>query len=102
MTPQDTRYCTCCKKHLPNYEFGRSAATKDGIQNRCYSCNREAFYKNKDKVRSQVLAELELKRKMQEHIPILNSTSREPYNPKTNTFYRNEGHKHILSRGTPC
>ena len=53
-----TKKCNMCKDEKPLTEFGRQAASKDGLKNWCKPCvkvkNRERYERNREKHKEQV------------------------------------------------
>ena len=88
------RCCTCCKKTLPLVAFGKDKSRKDGINARCKPCNRLHVKGPKGYVKAERDPELVPPRQV--------NTMEGRYVPAQDTYYRNDGNKHIKSRGYQC
>ena len=85
------RCCAGCKLHLPLIMFGKDKSRKDGLASRCKPCNRahiKTFAKYKKQERSPRLVP-------PREINIMQGV----YVPPRDTYYRNDGNKHIKSLG---
>lgn len=83
--------CTDCKKTLDLAMFGTDRSRKDGICRRCKTCNRlhvKGFAKYEKQERDPSVTPGQLINKMTGF-----------YVPASGAYYRNDGLKHIQSRG---
>lgn len=88
------RCCTCCKKTLPLVAFGKDKSRKDGINARCKHCIRLHVKGPKGYAEKELDPTLTPPRQI--------NTMQGSYVPAQDTYYRNNGHKHIKSRGYQC
>lgn len=79
------RCCAGCKQTLPLIMFGKDKSRKDGLASRCKPCNRAPHDKQE---RNPLLVP-------PREINIMQGT----YVPPRDTYYRNDGNKHIKSLG---
>lgn len=86
--------CTNCKQTLPLVMFGKDKSRKSGIAARCKPCNRLHVKGPKGYVKAERDPELVPARQI--------NTMQGSYVPAQDTYYRNNGHKHIKSRGYQC
>ena len=85
------RCCAGCKLHLPLIMFGKDKSRKDGLASRCKPCNRahiKGFAQYEKQERDPRLVP-------PREINIMQGT----YVPPRDTYYRNDGNKHIKSLG---
>lgn len=85
------RCCVECKKTLPAIMFGKDKSRKDGIAARCKPCNRlrvKGLTQYVKQERDPSLVPARQINVMQGH-----------YVPARDTYYRNDGNKHIKSVG---
>ena len=85
------RCCAGCKQTLPVIMFGKDKSRKDGLAARCKTCNRahiKTFAKYEKQERNPLLVP-------PREINIMQGT----YVPPRDTYYRNDGNKHIKSLG---
>lgn len=85
------RCCAGCKKTLPLVMFGIDKSQKDGINIRCKPCKR-LHVKG---IPQYVKAERHPDAAPPRQINVMEGH----YVPACDTYYRNDGHKHIRSRG---
>lgn len=85
------RCCTNCKQTLPAVMFGKDKSRRDGVAARCKPCNRLHVkglkgYEKTERDPSLVP-------------PRMINVMEGVYVPECTTYYRNDGHKHLKSRG---
>lgn len=85
------RCCIACKKTLPVVMFGKDKSRKDGLTPRCKPCHR-LHVKGFDQYTKQ---ERDPSLEPPRQINVMQGT----YVPPRDTYYRNDGHKHLKSRG---
>ena len=88
------RKCCGCQKTLPEHMFGKDKSRKSGFAARCKPCNRlhvkglTGYAKTE---RDPLLVP-----------PRQFNVMQGTYTPARGEFYRNDGNKHIKSRGYQC
>lgn len=85
------RHCKGCNQTLPVIMFGKDKSRNDGLATRCKPCNRahiKTFAKYEKQERNPLLVP-------PREINIMQGT----YVPPRDTYYRNDGNKHIKSLG---
>lgn len=89
MTSEDLKICSCCKKPKLPTEFHKHVRKPDGLSSRCRDCAIASSRKAQNRG-------VEIPREV-------GSAVYEVYDPsKDRAVYRNDGLKHILSRGVRC
>lgn len=89
------RKCCDCQKTLPEHMFGKDKSRKSGFNPRCKPCNRlhiKGYCKFDKKERDPTLVP-------PRQINVMKGGT---YVPSRGEFYRNDGNKHIKSRGYQC
>lgn len=86
-----TRHCCACNQTLPVALFGKDKSTKDGLNIRCKPCQRLRV----KGIPQYVKAERHPDAAPPRQINVMTGH----YVPACDTYYRNDGHKHIKSRG---
>ena len=85
------RCCIHCKQTLPLVMFGKDNSRKDGINARCKPCTRLHVKGLKGYVKKERDPSLTPPRQI--------NVMQGEYVPVCTTYYRNDGHKHLKSRG---
>lgn len=112
------KYCNHCKTEKPIFDFVKSKESKSGYRAICKECKNGQSRALKEKIEAKetkskhaltatqkkYLGATEWKRREREpnEAPGRLYTPTESYVPSKNDFYRNDGHKHLKSRGDRC
>jgi len=92
--PEGHKFCINCKMILPVREFSKSNTSKDKLASSCRHCY--AYYRKHYKM--PTAKKVEPKQLDESYAQLRTFTRTEPYVPER-VNYRNDGNKHILSRG---
>ena len=90
----NVKQCSCCARYLHTSQYAKHTSTKDKLQKMCKEC--QVYYRKHqrkpDAVAVQQIADPNKAgpRTFRHH---------GVYTPDEKTVYRNDGNKHILSRG---
>lgn len=89
------RKCCGCQKTLPEHVFGKDKSRKSGFNPRCKPCNRLHIKGYSQFVKEERDPSLTPPRQ-------INVMKGGTYVPSRGEYYRNDGNKHIKSRGYQC
>lgn len=96
--------CSKCKQDKPVHRFAVNSSSKTGRRSECKECQQAGWSKEDRRMKDKQaaldqIARAEEIRKVLNIAGPRNYVTTEVWIPRDNSYYRNDGNKHIQSRG---